>query len=284
MIEEFHTEDVPAATLADSLNKLGKDGWLIVNCWPASAPGKVTCVLRREIVAFNPETKRYEPARPLRELSLEAAFARCTKEPKPKFKDKATNTVKEKDYHSLAISQLASEYAATEDEIIRQLKTAGLKESTQRPGTFSAFVGRDSLWIYRKDEKSIWYLYAQKKKDTAKTEPAAVAPGGTEAPVGSFSIAEAVALCLSIPPTKKGFDHGVLLSKAATAQGANLPAALAAFAGIGLPTPEHKTSAKAYVEWEGRQVALKEAKNGAWFLNVKPEKKPIKIPPSLRAG
>ena len=274
MLEEFHTEDISAAGLGDTLNALGKDGWLLVNCWPSDG-GKVTCVLRREHVYYCRKTKRYEPAHHPDRLTLEAALDRCLAEPKKSFQGH------EAKHHLIPLAKLGEEFWVGEEDMVQLLKKKGLKEYPAGSGHFSAIVGDHSLWIYRKTAKEPWGLYAKpvdktkasKPSEKSAPGPAVPATAGTEGAesAAGFSVADAIALCIAQEPKNKGWDHGIALTQAAKAQGASVEDALKAFQEIGLPTAEHADKKKCYVTWRFRQVALKEGKGrpGFWFLNVK---------------
>ena len=276
MTEDFLSKDLPSAKLADELNQLGKDGWLIVNCWPAS-PQTVTCVFRRPRVYFCTNTKRYEPARRLALLTLEAALVRCINEPKRK----ETKTLKDvlsptSELHSISLAKLGEEFCASEEEVASRLKECGLKESTKSPGSFSAFVDDQYLWIYRKTATAPWVLYA-KKKGSSTDKPTAPRKKGIDSSEPSasakpFSVDLAIAECIAQPPKKAGYDHSIPLSTAAKNQNSDLPSALEAFKQIGLPTADPKSKEKRYVEHDGHVIALVEWKPGVWFLNIKSTK------------
>jgi hypothetical protein len=275
MIEDFLTKDLPSAKLGDSLNQLGKDGWLIVNCWPGSS-GNVTCVFRRPRFYFCTKTKRYESARPLALLSLPFALTKCLAEPGMSRTKSLADVLKpSSDLHSMPLARLGDEFAAPVDEVVAHLKKCGLKESPKSSGSFSAFVDDHSLWIYRKSAAAPWVLYAKKTAAKAAKSPAPPEkenPSDSTASESVFSVDDAIAFCLEHPPKKTGYDHSVLLSNAAKQQpGTDLQSALEAFKQIGLPTANHKDVRKRYITRDAHQIALVEWDKhpGVWFLNVK---------------
>jgi hypothetical protein len=283
MMEEFLTQDVKASDLEAFLNQCGKDGWLIVNCWPSSVPDRTTCILRRQRVFFSKKTKRYEHARPLAQLTLPALQHRCLEERK----------VDGKDYHSLPLMDLALEHACTEEELFQHLISLGLKKSdpqkqkakqgkekgkpkasaaksqtTEAEPTgesYSSFVNNHQVWIYRSKPGAVWVLYVKPLLSplTRKKETGMDTDSGESA---TFSIDEAVKLCMATPPKQAGKDYGILLSTAAKAQNVSQGDALQALQKVGLPSKAKSP----YVEYNGHQIALRlwEAK-GVWYFNVK---------------
>lgn len=278
MREEFHTEDLPAAELGEALSRLGKDGWLIVNCWPSTG-GTVTCIFRRPLVFFCTRTKRYEPVRLPAQLTLDVALARCIDEPRREFRDKKTGETKVADYHAIRVAKLGEEFGLEEADMVDLLKQTGLKEYPEGSGRFSAIVGNHSVWIYRKTAKEPWDLYAKPRSETKVSKPTEKSAPDPETPAisgtpeagsaAAFSVADAIALCMAQAPTKRGLDHGIRLSQAAKEQGVDIEDAIKALREIGLPTAYPDSKEKCYVDWQGKQVALREWREGIWYLNVK---------------
>jgi hypothetical protein len=259
-MEEFLTRDVPSGMLSESLNQFGREGWLIVNCWPAKK-GVVTCVFRRPRVYLSKGTDAYKPARPLRELTAEVALERCLDQPVFRHRGAGASTFE----RSITLDVLGTEFGSSQMETAERLREVGFVKSTTTGDCFATVVGRYNLWIHRKGPKKLWILYA-KKLEEVSTEP-------NEADLTAprkFSVPQAIKLCLEKPP-KTGMDYSLNLAEAAKAQGTDLPDAMAAFREIGLPTRDHKDPEKRYITSEGRQIALRawEKVPGTWFLNIR---------------
>lgn len=272
-MEQFHTTDVPASELAEALNSFGKDGWLLVNCWPAETGKLITCVLRREVVFFSPDTQRYEAAMPLSRLTLLAALARCRPKETAKFLEGDTSA------RVVALEDLAAEHGATVEEVIAQLERAGMKRVKGKPG-LSGKVKTDetySLWTFRPEGSAQWSLWAKKQaqraaapKDPEKPTKKSRSSRKKGASSKPFSIEQAIASCVKIKPPQKWMDHGLTLKRLAeTEQETTVEAALDKLKTIGLPTANKKPGHD-FVEFAGRKVALRfNEKSSTWFLNVK---------------
>jgi hypothetical protein len=262
-MEDYLARDLPAAKLSESLNQLGKEGWLLVNCWP-SYSDVVTAVFRRERVYYSGDTGSYEPTRPLHSLTVEFVLERCLAGPAFRRRGKDAGRYE----RSLPLAKLGAEFGATQDVMAKQLQKIGFSKSTTTPDCFATSAGDYELWIHRASAEKPWILYAKR----AVGGPQEAVASGSEDDEG-FSVEKAIELCLRQTPKKQGYDHSMSLSQAAELQGVSMGAALTGFRKIGLPTDEHATLAKSYVAFGGRMVALREwaKKPGFWFLNVKSE-------------
>lgn len=262
MMEEFLTRNVPSDKLSESLNQFGREGWLIVNCWPATTD-VVTCVFKRPRVYLSRETDAYEPARPLRELTAEIALERCLARPAFRRRGAGGSNFE----RSITLHDLGAEFGSSEAETAQRLRDVGFTKSTTTGDCFATAVGGYNLWIHRAGPRKPWILYAKKLEETP-IDPKE--PTSTEVRV--FSVSEAIKLCLGKMP-KKDMDYSINVAEAAKAQGASTADAMAAFKEVGLPTKDHHDPEKRYISILGRQIALRawEKVPGTWFLNIRRE-------------
>lgn len=261
-MHEHLFRDIPSAELSESLNRLGRDGWSLVNCWPAKK-GLVSCVFRREHLYYNEETESYEPSHPLDGFSAEAALKTCLAAPDFRRKGAARRNFKK----SIPLSRLAAQYGVTEEAMATHLRdAAGFIPSTTTADCFAKVVGDYNLWIHRSGPKKPWILYAKEEKPTELAN--AAEPAGED----EFSVAQAIELCEQQPLKKPHKDHSLDLARAAAEQGTSIALALAAFKKIGLPAEDGR-----YGSCLGRSVLLRPwAKNpNRWFLCVRSASFPV---------
>jgi hypothetical protein len=229
---DYLSRDIPSAELSETLKILGKEGWLLVNCWPTKK-GAVSCVLRRDCLFYNDETDSYESSRPLDGFTVETALKTCLAAPVFRRRGNAGGNFTK----SIPLSRLAAKYGVSEEAMAVHLRQiAGFTPSTTTPDCFATVVGDCDLWIHRNGPDKPWILYA--KKD--ETSAAADAPDA--AALSQFSVVKAMELCEEQPLKGTHQDHSIDLAKAAKDQGTTLAVALVACKQVGLPTPsgQHK--------------------------------------------
>lgn len=185
MSEEFRVSECSSKSLEEELNRLGSEGWLVINCWPTD-PGRATIVMKLVKEYFSKEKGCFQACRPLSQLTLEVAAARCLKEP---LSSKAKN-------HGLRLSILANEFGSDEAQVLERLRALGLETLPDVNWNPPKYIGTTSIAL-NQDKNTNWWLNAKEfpKKDSAT--PAATtghqskpARGAKPAPLGKGESAD----------------------------------------------------------------------------------------------
>jgi len=143
MSEEFLTITHPEHSLESELNRRGREGWLVVNCW-SSGSGQAMCVLKRRLEYWCAATKSFQPCRSLGLLDLSVALARCQEKRAPAGKTPA-----------IPLEELGAEFGSNQEAVFDQLTAAGLKESPKLPDAHSAFREGFLLFVPRTRTKPV---------------------------------------------------------------------------------------------------------------------------------
>lgn len=182
MAEEFHVSECSSKSLEEELNRLGGEGWLVVNCWPTD-PGRAKIVMMREKeVFFKAQGGGFQTSRPLSQLTLEVPTARCLKEPlSPKVKNR-----------EFRLTTLATEFGSDEAGGLDCLRTLGLESPPKDSEKPRRFIGQTGIAV-RQDARANWWPNAKK-----------FVPGDSAKPPGAKSLLEgkagATADTQTVPP------------------------------------------------------------------------------------
>lgn len=280
MSEEFRTLSVPQGQIESELNKLGLQGWQVVNCWSAGS-GTATCILKRQLEYFCSKTKTFQSRRPLHQLDLALALARCLEQPNnPLGKAKG-----------IRLAALGREFGADETTVFERLKEEGLRESERLKDAHSGFCEGHLLWVSHpeKEGNPLW-LNAKKVEKKNKTEEKSIDPKDSEGTVpaedleeafsseapeqrlpieGVPSIEDLIALCLEQPLKEPGWPHGISMRALAKHFKSDPDTIHQIVNSAGIPD-KPKVPKEPFEKVCGYFVKLKNS-NGSLYLNVKPK-------------
>lgn len=266
MSEEFRTISVIHSRVEDELNRLGVEGWQAINCWPGGS-GQTICVLKRTIEYFCRKTKSFQPCRPLYQLDLEFALARCLEQPdNPLGKNKGVR-----------LSDLGREFGADEMAVFEHLKKAGLLESDKLPGAHSAFHDHHLLYVSHPEENKapLWLNVKKFKKKAVHPKAAQEStmapepPAKVSPPDGAPTIQDMIAHCMKQTVTKPGYPHSILLGTMAKHFGVDLQTIHQIINSAGVPD-EPSNPKTPFVKVAGAFVGLKKW-NEKFYFNVRPK-------------
>jgi len=268
MSEEFHLLTHRTSDVENELNRLGAQGWSAVNCWP-SGTEQTICVLRRSIEYWNRESRKFQPCRPLVNLTLEVALARCMDIRHPKKKTPG-----------IRLERLGLEFGADQAAVLEHLRSQGLKESEKLPGVFSAFVDNHLVYVPKTPDKNGDLWFDAKPLDKQKTPQQPTQPNvpPVEAPPKEpvedkpppLDFGKLVAFCMKKKPKEPGWPHSIHTATLAKEFGVTVKDLLAFLRKLGVPSSPDDPQ-RPFVQIENHLVAFKRS-GKKLFFNVKAQR------------